>query len=208
MVGRWATYDPAGSFLGPYVSTLTRLDTILVGLALAAAFRRGDSRRVHAPAGDALTGDAPAVRGDAGRGRPSDRVGAARASAVAAGAGAIWLLVVARRVPLTSTWLYHWGLDANALAVAALIAHLVRRPTSVGARLLSTTLVRWLRARSYGLYLYHYGLFLAVQHHLHAVRGWWAGGLAVALAVLAAEASYRVVERPARRLLLDHGRAG
>lgn len=171
MVGRWATYDPAGSFLGPYVSTLTRLDTILVGLALAAAFHGGVS--------------------------DLDR----RASAAAAAVGAVWLLVVARRVPLTSTWLYRWGLDANALAVAALVAHLARWPSSAGARLLATFPLRWLGARSYGLYLYHYGLFLAVQHHVHAVRGWWAALLAVGLAVLAAELSYRLVEAPSRRWL-------
>jgi peptidoglycan/LPS O-acetylase OafA/YrhL len=171
MVGRWATYDPAGSFLGPYVSTLTRLDTVLWGLALAAVFR--------------------------GRRSEVDR----RASAIAAAVGAVWLLVVARRVPLTSTWLYRWGLDANAVAVAALIAHLARWPRATGSRLLATPPLRWLGARSYGLYLYHYGLFLAVQHHVHAVRGWWAALLAVGLSLLAAEVSYRLVEQPARRLL-------
>jgi len=99
----------------------------------------------------------------------------------------------------TDPWLYRGGLTLLAVAVAAVLAHLVTNPACVAARVLSTAPLVGLGRISYGVYLWHWPLFQLVDGDrtglggvaLFAVR--IGGTLAVALA------GYHLVEKPVRR---------
>ena len=64
--------------------------------------------------------------------------------------------------------------------------------------------LRWIGARSYGLYLWHWPVFLLVVAALpewarDGVAGWMLGGIALVITVAAAALSYAFVEQPIRR---------
>lgn len=58
------------------------------------------------------------------------------------------------------------GLTAVALATAAIIAHFIMTPQSRIASLFSNRALIWLGKRSYGLYLWHSMLFLAIRTYI------------------------------------------
>ncbi len=99
--------------------------------------------------------------------------------------------------PLT----YQGGLVGVALLTAVVIA------ASVGSRLgrvLDVAPLRWVGARSYGLYLWHWPVFVLVEAALPTwdrtgAGGWELCGIALAITVVAATLSYRLIEQPVRR---------
>ncbi len=107
----------------------------------------------------------------------------------------------------TSAWTFRGGILLASAATAALLLVVVERPGRLRS-VLELPVVRWVGARSYGIYLWHWPVVLVVAQDLPEARGStayvltrvWA--LAVTLAV--ADLSYRVVELPVRR----HGFGG
>jgi peptidoglycan/LPS O-acetylase OafA/YrhL len=94
------------------------------------------------------------------------------------------------------------------LAVVAVLATILIAATLVPgtplARALDWAPLRWIGERSYGLYLWHWPVFLLVVAALPSMSrqgssGWALGGIAVAITVAAAAASYQFVEQPIRR---------
>ena len=64
--------------------------------------------------------------------------------------------------------------------------------------------MRWIGQRSYGLYLWHWPVFILVVAALpgwarDGWQGWALGGIALAITVAAAALSYELVEQPIRR---------
>ncbi|HEY4375958.1 MAG TPA: acyltransferase family protein, partial [Acidimicrobiales bacterium] len=161
-----------------YYATFTRAAELLAGCLLAVALRR---------APDLLA------------------AGTRRAKA----AVAIGPLALAGLVLLTVStaeqagWLYRGGLPAFSLLSVALIAGaLVPGPLR---RLLALRPLVALGLISYGVYLYHWPIFLALSPGRHELRGLDAGelfALRIAVTLVVAIASYVVLERPIR-----HGRA-
>ncbi|QIM20424.1 acyltransferase [Phycicoccus sp. HDW14] len=110
------------------------------------------------------------------------------------------LLVLAdERSPVT----FRGGILLASLATAALVLVVVERPGRLRA-LLDLPAARWVGARSYGLYLWHWPVVLVVGQDLPVTpggldyvltRGW-----ALVVTVAAADLSYRFVETPVRRL--------
>lgn len=94
-------------------------------------------------------------------------------------------------------WLYPWGLLGVSLGAAALIAAAVRRGSLLERALLAAPL-RWLGLRSYGVYLWHWPVLLALRWEFD-LSGWPLLALGAALSAAFAEASYRWLETPLRR---------
>ncbi len=97
------------------------------------------------------------------------------------------------------------------LATLLVILAAVHPASDVG-RLLGWEPLRWVGLRSYSLYLWHYPIFCITRPsldfrdfgHLH---GWPVFALRIGLSLAAADASYRLVERPIRNGALAQFRA-
>ncbi len=104
-------------------------------------------------------------------------------------------------------WFYPWGL----LVASALTALLIRgilpdvpgRASDALASLLESAPLVWIGQRSYGIYLWHWPLYVLASYHLHIPSPTAEIGV-VALSVLAAHISFEAVETPIR----THGLAG
>ncbi len=186
-VNRSRAWNDHSSFLGPYVSTFTRLDALLAGVLLA-LFRHQGWLRAARSAGSRRWPISPA--------------------AVLAAAGAGWLGFVVWTTPTDQAWLYHWGMVVDTAAATAVVWFLVAAPGAGVARFLASPLPRWLGERSYALYLCHYAVFVAVQQHLPDLGPWPRVFVGPAIALAIAEVSYRLVESPALRLKSRLSRAG
>ena len=103
--------------------------------------------------------------------------------------------------------LYRGGLAAVGLASVVVIMACVHPRT----RLLSKTILSqqplpWIGVRSYGIYLWHWPVFMLSRAHLDvALDGLPLLGLRLVLTVVLAEISYRYVERPIRKGALERG---
>jgi peptidoglycan/LPS O-acetylase OafA/YrhL len=82
-----------------------------------------------------------------------------------------------------------------------LLVGVVTRPRSLLGSLLAARLMRWLGERSYSIYLWNVLARIAV---LHALGHTFVGDLVwIAVVVVVAEAGFRLIERPLRRLATD-----
>jgi peptidoglycan/LPS O-acetylase OafA/YrhL len=126
------------------------------------------------------------------------------------------LLVLAAMMPGSSPFVFRGGLVVVALLTAVVIAALLVPETPL-ARLLELRALRWVGVRSYGLYLWHWPVFVLLIGALpgwprSGAAGWAIGAIAAAITVGAAWLSFRFLEEPIRRLgfrgFLDYARAG
>jgi len=165
-------YDPADPSRA-YFGTDTRAASILAGAGLAAWLAwRG-------------TATAPAAR---------------RAIGAAALAGAVWLAWAWTTVDGQAATVYRGGFAFSAAAVVAIllaITHPVRGPIST---VLSFAPLRGLGLISYGLYLWHWPVFvvLQLQHARLGLDGWALFAVQVAVSLACALVSFVVLERPIR----------
>ena len=173
-------YDPGADPSRIYYGTDTRAQSLLVGAVLAMLLAW------HGPL----------------------RASAARLLLqLTALAGAIftgWLWVSASD---DSSFLYQGGLLVSAIAIAAVIAAVVQPQRGPLGRLLSLSPLRGLGRISYGVYLWHWPVYLV----LTPVRTGWHGygllAVQVAVTLALAIASYYVIENPVRRGALRSWRA-
>ena len=164
-------YDPTDS-ARVYYGTDTRVGAILVGAALAAGLRR------FGPVGSR-------------RGRT-----ALEALAVVS---AIGLAVAWWRLEGTSTLLYRGGFVACAFATAVVIAAAVHPRRGVVARALSWAPLRGLGVISYGVYLWHWPIYVVLSPERVDLTGRPLLALRISVTLAVAVVSYRLVERPIRR---------
>ena len=173
-----------GSFLGDmpsaadpsrlYFGTDTHAMGVLVGAALAVVWRPGRTSPVLARQAQLVI--------------------------TLAGAAALALLVVAFvRLGEFSTLLYRGGFLVIAAVAAVVVAAASHRGVPFG-RWLGMRPMRWVGERSYGIYLWHWPLFLVTRPGVDIpVDGVVAFALRVTLLLLVAEVSYRYLEMPIRR---------
>ena len=107
----------------------------------------------------------------------------------------------------TSALTFRGGILLASLATTALVLVVVERPGRLRS-VLEVPLARWLGARSYGIYLWHWPVVLVIGQDLPVARGSAAYALTrlwcVVVTLVVADLSYRLVEVPVRR----HGFAG
>ncbi|MGV8885880.1 MAG: acyltransferase family protein [Microbacteriaceae bacterium] len=113
------------------------------------------------------------------------------------------LIALAVLLPTDAPIVYQGGLALVAVLSAFAIAGAVV-PNGLLGRLLDLPPLRWIGERSYGLYLWHWPVFVLVvsalpQWERFGLSGWALGAIALAITVVAAAFSYRFVETPIRR---------
>ncbi|AYF97531.1 acyltransferase family protein [Protaetiibacter intestinalis] len=182
--------------------------TVASALAMALLLTPGDPTRVYYGTGThafGLTlGALLAVVSQWWSARPLEWPRAARRALGWAGAVALaGLVALAVWMPGTAEWTYSGGLQGVAVLTAVVItAALV--PASPLARGLELPPLRWVGERSYGIYLWHWPVFVLLVAALPSWRAdtglaWALGGIAAAVTVVAAALSYRFIETPIRR---------
>ena len=160
-----------------YFGTDTHLMGVSVGAALAVLWRPGRTSPVLARQ--------------------------ARVVISAAGVAALLVLVLMfMNIGEFSTFLYRGGFLVVALVSAVVVAAASHRGVPFG-RWLGMRPMRWIGERSYGIYLWHWPLFLVTRPGVDIpVDGALALALRVALLLGVAELSYRYLEMPIRRGVL------
>ena len=98
-------------------------------------------------------------------------------------------------------FLYRGGLALVSLSTAALIMALAYPHTRLGGvGLLGSAPLRWIGERSYGIYLWHWPVFMITRSHLDVpLEGLPLLALRLGVTVVLADLSYRFVETPIRR---------
>jgi peptidoglycan/LPS O-acetylase OafA/YrhL len=120
------------------------------------------------------------------------RAGLGALAAVAAG-GLGW---AATHLSGTDEVLYRGGMAATALGVVAVIAHVALVPTGWSARLLSLPPLPQLGRISYGVYLWHWPVFIAANADRTGLEGLALFAVRCLLTIGIATLSYVLVERP------------
>ncbi|MBC7403407.1 MAG: acetyltransferase [Microbacteriaceae bacterium] len=109
-------------------------------------------------------------------------------------------LLLPEGVPLT----YRGGLALVAVLTVLVIAGAVVSPGSPVSAALDWHPLRWIGERSYGLYLWHWPVWVLVTAALPSLSqswsGWMLGAITLAITVVAAVLSYRFVEQPIHRM--------
>jgi peptidoglycan/LPS O-acetylase OafA/YrhL len=120
-------------------------------------------------------------------------------SLVAAGAIGVfiweWLTVSAG-----SNWLYRGGFLLSDVAVGVVILGVTLAPDGLPARALSVRPLTYVGRISYGLYLWHWPVFLVLDNARTGLVGWELFGLRFVVTFAIAVASWYLVEQPVRRL--------
>lgn len=166
--------DPSRSYYG----TDTRAFSLLVGALLAFWWPLGE--RSATPAG----------------GLANARLGlAVRVCSWAAPAALVALMLLTEGY---SPFSYYGGTLLCSVVAAAAVAALVVPGTSA-AKALSWRPLTWVGKRSYAIYLWHYPLVeLMNPRNVTTPKAWWQVLLQLALVLVVADLSYRLVERPWR----------
>jgi peptidoglycan/LPS O-acetylase OafA/YrhL/lysophospholipase L1-like esterase len=167
-----ALFTPGNDPGRVYFGTDTRAQSLLIGATLALLLER---RRVG-----------------------TTRIGRRLLHATAMGA-ALLLLWAWARTPDDATWLYRGGLAVTALLVAVVIASVIAETPGPLGRVLSLRPVRWIGLISYGLYLWHWPVYIALSSRRTGLDGPALLAVRLACTVAIATASYYLVELPIRR---------
>ncbi len=117
-----------------------------------------------------------------------------QAAGLLAAAFCVWAFV---SVEDRESWLYHGGFLLFAAATALVVAAVVQSSSPLHA-VLSRRPVRWVGAISYGLYLWHWPVVVAVNEARTGLSGWTLAAVRLGLTFGAATVSYYSIELPIR----------
>jgi peptidoglycan/LPS O-acetylase OafA/YrhL len=166
-VARAVAYARGTPWLTLYITTWSRLDAPLVGSVVAIAFVAGWLGRLD------------------------------RRWLVAVGSLGLAAFVAVAFVTNFAIGAMPFGLYTGlAACAAAAVAAVVIVPEARLARLLAVRPLVWLGTVSYSLYIWHYGIFWAIERHDPSWPGPVRLAVGVGLALAVSAASYRWIERP------------
>ena len=173
-------YNPStGNDTRIYFGTDTHAQSILVGSALACLLTIVQMNRGH-------DGMDPAVRSRAGRW-----------TLIVLGMVGLLVLIVLSSLLEGTSWLaYRGGFALSAALAAAVIAAVVCVPDGLMAKALSNRPLVWLGTISYGVYLWHYPVFVFVDNERTGLAGPSLLLLRTVVTLGLASASFYLVERP------------
>jgi len=185
-------YDGGAGESRVYYGTDTRAQALLVGAALAIVLAHPLPRRRRT--GPVTTTSLV---------RTFSLSMPARAVLIALGGAGLGVVVWMSAVTTSATsWIYHGGFALVALATAAVIASVALATASPWARALSLRPVRYLGTISYGLYLWHWPVFVVLDHDRTGLLGWPLFLARVTTSVAIAAISFHFLEMPIRRGVL------
>ena len=174
-----------------YYGTDTRAQALLIGAALAIVLAHP-----VVPRG----ARAPRVGGATSLVRPFRLSRMAQGGLVALGGAGLavvaWMSVTDNSA---TVWIYHGGFALVAVATAAVVACVALVPSSPWARALSVRPVRYVGAISYGLYLWHWPIFVLLDNARTGLLGWPLFVVRMGAAFGVAAVSYHFLEMPIRR---------
>ncbi|MGH8982247.1 MAG: acyltransferase family protein, partial [Acidimicrobiales bacterium] len=164
-----------------YYGTDTHAQSLLVGTALAVALFGLRHRQADATAG------------------PRDLSTRSRKAVALAGfGGAAGLVLMWGTVGFGSALLFQGGFLLASISAAAVLLAAVSIPNGALARALSVAPLRFLGRISYGIYLWHYPLFIWLDGARTGLQGVALLALRVAVTVCVATVSFFLLERPIR----------
>jgi peptidoglycan/LPS O-acetylase OafA/YrhL/lysophospholipase L1-like esterase len=162
-----------------YYGTDTRVAELLLGVMLALWWSAPDRRRSR-------TGS---LR--------SDATSRSMVLDIAGMVALLGMFLAWWRLSETSPWLARGGFPVYALCTTTII--LAGTGRGLVTRILSNSLLRWAGLISYGLYLYHWPVFLVLSPERVGWAPWPLFALRLAVTITIALASYRLLEMPVRR---------
>ena len=179
-------YDGGLNTNRAYLGTDTRSQCLFIGCALAVGLvlltqRRHETGRL--------------AKGELWRPeRSAGRVFCGALGVVgAAGAVTLWVLTTS-----TSAFPYSGGFFLIGLSVASVILAAVAAPRSIVPRLLSWSPIRYVGRISYGLYIWHWPIFIWLDAARTGLYGYELFGVRVAVTFAVSVVSFHLVERPIR----------
>ena len=198
-------FEQGASITRLYYGTDTHAQCVLVGAGLAALLAHRSATRTAAglvPTGRSALG----LGGDLGWVASTKR---SRRALTWLGLGGVALgAVLWSQVSFYKGFLYDGGFLLMALSAAAVIASVVMHQRGILARALSISPLVFLGRISYGLYLWHFPLFIWLTPARTGLHGNALLALRLAAAFGVSVASFYLLERPIRRGSLLHGWRG
>ncbi len=191
-----ALYLAGASVNRLYFGTDTRSQAIMVGALLAVLVPLSGERAPSARTGSARQdpGGTRSERRRWARGRPArDRL-----VSVLGLAGAAGLAVALHTVRGSGALLYEGGFLVVGLCTAAVVALAVEQPRALLARALGWRPLRYVGRISYGLYLFHWPIFLVLDGTRTGLSGILLLSVRLAATFAAAGLSFRFIEQPVR----------
>lgn len=99
----------------------------------------------------------------------------------------------------TDAWLYDWGLPVHGLLGAVVIAVVAGPSSGPVGRVLEMRPIRAAGDISYGLYLWHWPVYVVLDQARTGLDGWTLTAARVAVSLAVSVASYHLLEQPIRR---------
>ena len=182
----YVLYDGGLNTNRVYLGTDTRSQCLFIGSALAVGLVLV-TRRSHE--------EGRLAKGELWR--PAGSVGTTLCGVVgivgALAAVALWVLTTS-----TSSFPYSGGFFLIGLAVAAVILSAVAAPRSIVPRVLSLAPVRYVGRISYGLYIWHWPIFIWLDHARTGLYGYELFVVRVLVTFAVSVVSFHLIERPIR----------
>jgi peptidoglycan/LPS O-acetylase OafA/YrhL len=169
-----------------YLGTDTRAQCLFIGCALAVGLVLV-SQRSHE--------EGRLAKGELWRPKSSVGTGFCAGIGIAGAAAAVLLWTLTTSV---SSLPYSGGFFLVGLAVAGVILSAVAAPRSLVPRLLSLSPVRYVGRISYGLYIWHWPIFIWVDHARTGLYGYELFAARVLVTFAVSVVSFHLVERPIR----------